>query len=162
MDCRELCSGYCTNNEPCNHVSGICPSGCQDGYMESYCNKSNYSHLFCSIGLTCELVLYLHKRSNLGQRSMFLVKPGTVVELKELSFVIYFNKIVCFQRFFYGFVLLLASPVSNGKPSFSFIVFFFKLLLLGSSVSENDPLVILWSFFFIRVFCFQQKTLSLF
>lgn len=38
MDCRELCGGHCESNEPCDHVSGVCPDGCQGGYMEKYCN----------------------------------------------------------------------------------------------------------------------------
>lgn len=91
-----------------------------------------------------------------------LVKPGTVVELKELSFVIYFNEIVCFQRFFYGFILILASPVSNGKPSFSSIVFFFNYYYWGLPFPRMTLLLFYGLFFFIRVFCFQQKTLSLF
>lgn len=39
MDCREFCSGHCESNDPCDHVSGVCPDGCQDGYMELYCNR---------------------------------------------------------------------------------------------------------------------------
>lgn len=39
MDCRDKCSGNCINNEPCNHVSGVCPSGCQDGFVGTLCNK---------------------------------------------------------------------------------------------------------------------------
>lgn len=39
MDCRELCSGHCINNEPCDHFSGICPNGCQDGFIGKHCNS---------------------------------------------------------------------------------------------------------------------------
>lgn len=39
LNCRELCSGHCENNGPCDHVSGVCPGGCQDGYMDVYCNS---------------------------------------------------------------------------------------------------------------------------
>lgn len=39
MKCSNLCSGHCKNNEPCDHVSGVCPSGCQNGFMEEYCNS---------------------------------------------------------------------------------------------------------------------------
>lgn len=27
MNCMEICSGHCINNEPCDYVSGVCPSG---------------------------------------------------------------------------------------------------------------------------------------
>lgn len=39
LDCKERCSSHCKNNEPCNHVSGRCPGGCQDGYIDEYCNS---------------------------------------------------------------------------------------------------------------------------
>lgn len=39
LDCKGRCSGHCINNEPCNHVSGMCTSGCQDGYTENNCNR---------------------------------------------------------------------------------------------------------------------------
>lgn len=38
-DCKEPCSGQCAKNEPCDHVSGICHSGCQDGYQGNNCNS---------------------------------------------------------------------------------------------------------------------------
>lgn len=38
--CRETCSRHCINNTVCNHVSGICPNGCEDGYMGTHCNSS--------------------------------------------------------------------------------------------------------------------------
>lgn len=39
LDCRELCSGHCNNNDQCDHISGVCPDGCQDGYMDKYCKS---------------------------------------------------------------------------------------------------------------------------
>lgn len=39
MTCKERCSEHCINNEPCDHVSGLCPSGCQDGYIGNYCRQ---------------------------------------------------------------------------------------------------------------------------
>lgn len=39
MGCRGKCSAYCVNNEPCDHVSGECSNGCQDGYIGIYCNS---------------------------------------------------------------------------------------------------------------------------
>lgn len=35
--CRERCSEYCINNGPCDHVSGACSGGCQDGYFGARC-----------------------------------------------------------------------------------------------------------------------------
>lgn len=40
IGCMELCSGHCINSEPCGHVSGECPSGCQDGYIGTDCANS--------------------------------------------------------------------------------------------------------------------------
>lgn len=39
MGCRERCSGYCLNNEPCEHVSGVCSNGCQNGFIGTNCNN---------------------------------------------------------------------------------------------------------------------------
>lgn len=35
--CNERCSGHCINNGPCDHVSGVCPGGCQNGYLGAQC-----------------------------------------------------------------------------------------------------------------------------
>lgn len=40
-----------TYNDPCDHVSGICPSGCQDGYMGTYCNNGKIFISFVILGL---------------------------------------------------------------------------------------------------------------
>lgn len=37
LDCKERCSGHCINNVPCDHVSGVCHGGCQDGYHGARC-----------------------------------------------------------------------------------------------------------------------------
>lgn len=39
MNCNEKCSGNCINKETCNHVNGVCPSECQDGFLGIHCNK---------------------------------------------------------------------------------------------------------------------------
>lgn len=39
MACKETCSDQCLNSETCDHVSGVCSSGCQDGYLGIYCNN---------------------------------------------------------------------------------------------------------------------------
>lgn len=39
LDCKKQCSGQCANSESCNHISGVCHSGCQDGYIGNYCNS---------------------------------------------------------------------------------------------------------------------------
>lgn len=37
--CGERCSGHCINNESCNHVSGVCARGCQDGFLGTHCTN---------------------------------------------------------------------------------------------------------------------------
>lgn len=39
MGCSANCSGHCIREEPCDHVSGKCSNGCQDGYTGSLCNN---------------------------------------------------------------------------------------------------------------------------
>lgn len=40
LDCRKRCSNNCVNSEPCDHVSGVCFNGCQDGFVGTSCNNS--------------------------------------------------------------------------------------------------------------------------
>lgn len=42
IDCMERCSEHCKYNEPCDHVNGVCPKGCQDGYIGNQCDKCKY------------------------------------------------------------------------------------------------------------------------
>lgn len=35
--CSERCSDHCINNVPCDHISGACHGGCQDGYLGARC-----------------------------------------------------------------------------------------------------------------------------
>lgn len=37
LGCSERCSSYCKYNDTCNHVSGVCPGGCIDGYIGGPC-----------------------------------------------------------------------------------------------------------------------------
>lgn len=39
MACSAPCFGHCSNNRPCDYASGMCPGGCQDGYVGQYCNE---------------------------------------------------------------------------------------------------------------------------
>ncbi|XP_065938543.1 multiple epidermal growth factor-like domains protein 10 isoform X2 [Magallana gigas] len=50
--CSERCSGHCINNEPCDHVSGVCPDGCEDGYTGKLCNNSCANGFY---GTNCSL-----------------------------------------------------------------------------------------------------------
>lgn len=52
LDCKERCSGHCINNEPCDHVRGVCPSGCQDGYFGTLCTDRREYSFFCNIKST--------------------------------------------------------------------------------------------------------------
>lgn len=45
IDCKRICSGNCMSNEPCDHVSGGCKSGCQDGYFGKLCIDGKRSKL---------------------------------------------------------------------------------------------------------------------
>lgn len=36
--CTEHCSGHCIKGEPCDHISGECTNGCQDGYTGVRCS----------------------------------------------------------------------------------------------------------------------------
>ena len=49
MACKELC-GNCSNGEPCHHVDGSCPSGCEAGAYGVTCKESCGN---CSNGEPC-------------------------------------------------------------------------------------------------------------
>lgn len=40
-DCSKHCSEHSLKKEPCDHVSGVCPSRKEDGYTGEYCQISN-------------------------------------------------------------------------------------------------------------------------
>lgn len=45
--CREQCSGFCKNNKTCDHIRGICPYGCEDGYTGKLCNNcTKFIHMY--------------------------------------------------------------------------------------------------------------------
>lgn len=59
VDCRGLCSGHCEYNEPCDHVRGVCPGGCQNGYMDEYCNRcKKLTSLFLGDSLHIQLLMF--------------------------------------------------------------------------------------------------------
>nr|XP_034311830.1 receptor-type tyrosine-protein phosphatase epsilon isoform X2 [Crassostrea gigas] len=35
--CESKCVGYCKDNDPCNHISGLCANGCYDGWTGENC-----------------------------------------------------------------------------------------------------------------------------
>lgn len=37
--CGVRCSGHCIKDEPCDHITGECSIGCQDGYTGARCDK---------------------------------------------------------------------------------------------------------------------------
>lgn len=51
VSCREECKGHCINNEPCNHVTGMCLNGCKDGFIGTLCNncKTLVKSILCMI-----------------------------------------------------------------------------------------------------------------
>lgn len=46
MNCSKNCSGHCGNNESCDHVTGVCFNGCQDGYIGARCDESETYNTF--------------------------------------------------------------------------------------------------------------------
>lgn len=50
--CSERCSGHCINKEPCDHVGGVCPGGCEDGYTGKLCNNcTNLNRIFIRVSI---------------------------------------------------------------------------------------------------------------
>ena len=47
QDCSFTC-GNCAGGEPCYHVDGICPSGCEPGWVIGLCSEGK-SHVFIII-----------------------------------------------------------------------------------------------------------------
>lgn len=60
-DCKNNCSGHCSNNNPCIKQTGHCNGGCKSGYTNVFCDESKYyittlysTHLWRQISLyTC-------------------------------------------------------------------------------------------------------------
>lgn len=40
-NCQEHC-GICRNGEECDTVTGVCPNGCDTGYMGDNCKESKF------------------------------------------------------------------------------------------------------------------------
>lgn len=43
--CKSKCFGYCKDNEPCNHISGLCDNGCYDGWTGENCTTGKTIHI---------------------------------------------------------------------------------------------------------------------
>lgn len=43
-NCSANCKGYC--RDPCNHISGMCDSGCQDGWLGPHCDQCKQIYLY--------------------------------------------------------------------------------------------------------------------
>lgn len=41
-NCSGRC-GHCANDLTCEHVNGTCADGCQTGWLEPFCNSSEYN-----------------------------------------------------------------------------------------------------------------------
>lgn len=59
INCSNLCSGHCENNDPCDHVNGVCPGGCRDGYTGVRCNSCKTPDFFSRIIVYTSYSLYL-------------------------------------------------------------------------------------------------------
>lgn len=58
MACSTGCIGHCSGNKLCDHVSGMCPEGCQDGFLGRYCNECKSQETLSTFVLTKLLVLH--------------------------------------------------------------------------------------------------------
>ena len=54
----EGCSDHCINNGPCDHVSGGCFGGCQDGYFGDRCFNSKKPINFSLISFEYYILLH--------------------------------------------------------------------------------------------------------
>lgn len=43
-NCSGKCKRFC--RDPCNHISGICDNGCQDGWLGPHCNQCKQIYLY--------------------------------------------------------------------------------------------------------------------
>lgn len=39
LECESKCTGHCKDNEPCNHINGLCDNGCYDGWTGKNCTE---------------------------------------------------------------------------------------------------------------------------
>uniref|UniRef100_K1RQK0 Multiple epidermal growth factor-like domains 10 n=1 Tax=Magallana gigas TaxID=29159 RepID=K1RQK0_MAGGI len=44
--CESKCVGYCKDNEPCNHINGLCDNGCYDGWTGENCTTECPTGIF--------------------------------------------------------------------------------------------------------------------
>lgn len=45
IDCSETC-GHCLNNTTCQHTTGTCLEGCDDGYLKHDCKTRKWCDLY--------------------------------------------------------------------------------------------------------------------
>ena len=62
MKCKESC-GNCSNGEPCHHVDGSCPSGCDVGVYGKTCDEGIVLALWYGLPLTDSTCKLQHKQS---------------------------------------------------------------------------------------------------
>lgn len=46
LHCKSKCVGHCKDIVACNHTSGLCDNGCDDGWTGTNCNKG-YQNISC-------------------------------------------------------------------------------------------------------------------
>lgn len=111
VDCRESCSGHCINDESCNHISGHCSSGCQDGYFGEMCNNCKlwilhhlgYISRSMVVGfykmnknsnndhnnnyINNNLLLFIHRNCNLNNTYIYLQHTSVLINYSNLLLV---------------------------------------------------------------------------
>lgn len=55
LDCSQSC-GHCTENKQCHHINGVCPFGCDPGYMGVQCTRSMRFFIYLS-KIECKILL---------------------------------------------------------------------------------------------------------
>lgn len=94
MDCKQLCSIHCRENNVCNHQTGHCENGCVYGRHGQYCNKTcigNCEHNdTCNQGTgLCDSCADGWKGDNCDEGNAFIRKK--VNKLHSLKMILSFN-----------------------------------------------------------------------
>lgn len=89
LNCTDLCSSHCENNDPCDHISGVCPNGCQDGYIGARCNNSKNLDSFVYNNIVHIELLILNNNANISVDYTCSLQSGKLWE--KLLFSMFFK-----------------------------------------------------------------------
>lgn len=66
--CREQCRTHCKNNKACDHISGECPEGCEDGYTGKLCDNCT-KHIFSNVLIITGFYEHVHQCTNISAKN---------------------------------------------------------------------------------------------